>query len=266
MKKLGFLGMGNMGEALLKGILANDCLSNDDILFLAKRPERIEQIEHKYSISSARDSIDLAQSCEMLLLAVKPDVCINILLECADALAGKALISVIAGWSKEDYEALVPDCRVLCVMPNTPVMVGEGMTVFNTNHSFTDEEYAFARQIFASVGKVAQLPQNKMAAVTGVSGSGPAYVYLFIEALADGGVFEGLPRELAYELASQTVLGAAKMVMETKKHPGALKDAVCSPGGTTIEAVSALEHAGFRAAVLDAVSACTKKAKQMAQK
>ncbi|MDD3921812.1 MAG: pyrroline-5-carboxylate reductase [Eubacteriales bacterium] len=150
-------------------------------------------------------------------------------------------------------------------MPNTPCMVGEGMIAFDADHTLTTDDMEMAKAVFLATGRVEIVNSALMNAVTGVSGSGPAYVYLFIEALADGGVRAGLPRNTAYTLAAQTVLGAAKMVLDTEKHPGALKDAVCSPGGTTIEAVAALEKAGLRSAVLDAVSVCVQKADEMSR-
>jgi pyrroline-5-carboxylate reductase len=150
-------------------------------------------------------------------------------------------------------------------MPNTPLMVGEGMSVFETPTNLNDDEQSFISGIFSALGKVEYAPQKLMDAVTAVSGSGPAYVYIFIEALADAGVLCGLPRSTAMTLAAQTILGASKMVLDTKAHPGVLKDAVCSPGGTTIEAVKSLEQSGFRGAVIDAVEKCAQKSKALAK-
>jgi pyrroline-5-carboxylate reductase len=148
-------------------------------------------------------------------------------------------------------------------MPNTPCLIGKGMCVFDLDTSLTNDDMEIARSIFESVGKVEMLPSSLMEAVTGVSGSGPAYVYIFIEAMADAGVLNGLPRDIAYKLAAQTVLGSAAMVLESGEHPAKLKDAVCSPGGTTIEAVYALEREGFRGAVIAAINDCTVKAKKL---
>ena len=176
------------------------------------------------------------------------------------------MVSIAAGWSADRLKAVIgADKKVLRLMPNTPLMVGEGMTVFEVPHSVSDDEYAFIENIFSSIGLVEQAPEKLMDAVTAVSGSGPAYVFLFIEALADAGVLCGLPRAQALKLASQTVLGAAKMVLETGSHPGALKDTVCSPGGTTIEAVKSLENDGLRAAVINAAEKCAIKSRSMSK-
>ena len=264
--RLGILGVGNMGEALLKGILQKNAVEPEKILLFDQSADRLKQMADTYAVDCAKSTDLLVRETDIVLLAAKPNVCESILRDCADVLADKAILSIVTGWTKSDFHKFVPDCRVLCVMPNTPCMVGEGMCVFNKAHSLSADEYAFAKTLFEAVGQVSEASGELMPAVTAVSGSGPAYVYLFIEALADGGVLEGLPRQQAYQLAAQTVLGAAKMVLETGIHPGALKDAVCSPGGTTIEAVSALERAGLRAAVLDATATCANKAKQLQQK
>jgi pyrroline-5-carboxylate reductase len=182
------------------------------------------------------------------------------------SLNGKALISIAAGKSVCELTALVPlDCRILRVMPNTPAMIGEGMTALCSNSTFTDEERESAQRIFGAVGRFEWVSEGLIDAVTAVSGSGPAYVFMVIEAMADGGVREGLSRALAVKLAAQTVLGAAKMVLDTGLHTAALRDMVCSPGGTTIDAVYALEEGGLRASLIKAIEVCAEKSRKLSK-
>ncbi len=263
MTKLGFIGAGNMGEAILRGILREGLLSPHNVYAYDPNKAKIQSLQSELGILTAQSANAMISACDVILLAVKPNICAKVLSDCAGALKGKALISIVAGWSRPKLAAIAPDCRILRVMPNTPCMVGQGMVALDMDHTLTEEELQFAQAMFDATGKTELVPSYLMNAVTGVSGSGPAYVYVFIEALADGGVRAGLPRDMAYRLAAQTVLGSAKMVLDTGIHPGALKDAVCSPAGTTIEAVVALERGGLRAAVLDAVEACVDKIQSM---
>ena len=263
MTRLGFIGAGNMGEAILRGILREGLLAPHNVYAYDPNHEKIKALQTELGILTAQSAPAMIAPCDIVLLAVKPNVCASVLNECATALKGKAMVSIVTGWSRADIAARAPDCRILRVMPNTPCMVGQGMVALDMDHTLTDEELQFAQAMFNATGKSELVPSYLMDAVVGVSGSGPAYVYLFIEAMADGGVRAGLPRALAYKLAAQTVLGAASMVLETGMHPGALKDAVCSPGGTTIEAITALERGGLRAAVLDAVEVCVDKVHQL---
>lgn len=260
MPKIGFIGVGNMGEAILRAIFKSAMVPVEDVYIFDMNAKKVHALQEEFGVLTAQSASAMVAACDTVLLAVKPNVCAAVLKECADALSDKAIISIVAGWSRKQLSAIVPNARVLRVMPNTPCMIGEGMTALEMDHTLRVEELAFAQKLFETIGRAVMVPTSLMAAVTGVSGSGPAYVYLFVEALADGGVQAGLPRDMAYTLAAQTVVGAGKMVIETGCHPGALKDAVCSPAGTTIEAVAALERAGFRAAVLDGVEACVEKA------
>jgi len=266
MKKLGFIGAGNMGEAILRGILREGLLPPSNVYIFDLNQEKVRALQKELGVLTAQSANAMIFACDIVLLAVKPNVCGRVLSECRTALKDKTLISIVTGWSRPDIAALAPECRILRVMPNTPCMVGAGMVALDMDHTLTEDELAFAKELFSATGVAEAVPSYLMDAVVGVSGSGPAYVYLFIEALADGGVRAGLPRATAYKFAAQTVMGAAKMVLETGMHPGALKDAVCSPGGTTIEAVAELERGGFRAAVLDAVEVCVEKARQLAAK
>lgn len=253
---IGFIGAGNMGGALIGG------LKNEHTIFAYdKNRDQVERLG-----VTACDSIgQLAEKADVIFLAVKPNILESVLMDLAPFLNEKKLIvSVVAG--KEIMyiqRVLEKEVRVIRVMPNTPALVGEGMAAVAWDAPATQDDAELVVQLLSSVGKAVILPEGLFAAVTGLSGSGPAYVFMMIEALADGGVRAGLPRQIATELAAQTVLGSAKMVMETGKHPGELKDMVCSPGGTTIEAVAALEKGGMRAALIDAVMASNEKSKQL---
>ncbi len=266
MIKIGIIGAGNMGEAILRGILSADMLPPENVYVFDLNTEKIADLQQELGVLTAQSSFAMISACDMVLLAVKPNILKSVLMECGTALENKALLSIVLGWSRKDIAPLVPEsCRVMRIMPNTPCLVGEGMMAFDADHTLTENELVFAKEMFSAIGKVELVPSYLMDAVTGVSGSGPAYCYLFLEAMADGGVRAGLPRNMAYTLAAQTMLGAAKMVLETGRHPGELKDAVCSPGGSTIEAVAALEKNGLRNAVLSAVNACVEKSIAMRQ-
>ena len=264
--KIGFIGAGNMASAIIKGAVEKKAVEAQHIYVYDVDQIKLTSIKSDLNVNIVNNLVDLLDSVDMILLAVKPNVMASVLQEVKDSIANKAIVSIAAGWSADMIKAIVgKDKRVLRLMPNTPLMVGEGMTVFETPNNFTEDEFRFIENIFSSIGQVEQAPQKLMDAVTAVSGSGPAYVFMFIEALADAGVLCGLPRAQAIKLASQTVLGSAKMVLETGSHPGMLKDAVCSPGGTTIEAVKSLEQDGFRGAVIKATEQCAIKSRSMSK-
>jgi len=262
--KLGFIGCGNMAEALIMGI-ANRLMPAGDIVAYAPNQEKLAEKAKRIGFLPAKSLKELCATASRVVLAVKPNVIPQVMREVRDDLAGKAVISVAAGVSTKKLRDGLPASRVLRVMPNTPALVGEGATALcRDTTNFTDAEKQWAEELFSAVGTAIWVDERLMDAVVGVSGSGPAYVFLFIEALADGGVREGLPRDVALKLAAQTVIGAGKLLVESQKHPGELKDMVCSPGGTTIEAVASLEKDGFRGAVIDAVRACAKKSRELA--
>ena len=264
--RFGVIGAGNMGEAIVRGFYTNGVASGVTTAIFDPDTEKCRALEKSLSIRTAPSLEALIEQSDILLIAIKPNVCSHVFSEQFDRFSGKAVISIAAGWGGERLKKALPaDTRILCVMPNTPAMVSEGMIVFETGDTLTQDERAFAETLFGSVGDVISVEPKLMDAVTAVSGSGPAYVYLFIEALADGGVKAGLPRPVALKLAAQTVKGAAMMVSETGVHPGELKDRVCSPGGTTIEAVAVLEQQGFRGAVISAVDACREKSERMSK-
>ena len=264
--KLGFIGAGNMGSAIISGILNKGALPADCIYVSRKHPEKGAELARK-GVHIMKDNLSLVQAVDCVLLAVKPVYAADVIREVYDALDNKFVISIIAGWTYEMLKDALPDvARFVRVMPNTPLAVGEGMSLISNLCTCTDEEFDFAKSVFAAAGKVTVVEDHVYTPANGISGCGPAVVYAFIEAMADGGVRYGVPRALAYELAAQTLVGAAKMVLETGEHPGRLKDAVCSPGGTTIEGMYALEKGGMRAAVMDAVGATVEKTMRMSKK
>ena len=264
--RLGVIGAGNMGEAILRGYFSSGYAADAITSVYDLDVDKCLVLEKDFGVTIAATQEDLIDSSDLLLVAIKPNVCARLFSEQFDRFSSKAVISIAAGWGGGRLKSALPaTTRVLRVMPNTPAMIGQGMIVFESGDSLTSDERAFAEVLFGSVGEVMTLEPKLMDAVTAVSGSGPAYVYLFIEALADGGVKAGLPRPIALKLAAQTVKGSAMMVSETGVHPGELKDRVCSPGGTTIEAVAVLEQKGLRGAVIAAVDACKAKSELMSK-
>ncbi|MDR2515589.1 MAG: pyrroline-5-carboxylate reductase [Christensenellaceae bacterium] len=256
--RLGFIGVGNMGRAIIGGVVAGDkeaALAAYDV-----SPAALDAIKKDFGVLCFQSGKELCAWADLLLLAVKPQMVSGVLAELKPFLAGKALVSIVAGLSVAKLRAQIPEtARVLRVMPNTPAMVGQGMSALCDGSDLFAEEKAFIGDVFAGVGRVAWLPERLMDAVTAVSGSGPAYAYLFIEAMAEAGVREGLPFALAKELAAQTLLGAAQMVLSDETHPAQLRAFVTSPAGTTAEGVAALERGGVRAAIGEAVHAAAKK-------
>ncbi len=267
MKKIALIGMGNMASAMLKGI--ETIFSKEEIIFSRKDAKKREQFSKENHIEGAENNVSCAKAAKYLILAVKPQFFPTVLEEIKPVVREEqVVISVAAGVDREMIKSgLGGKGRVVRAMPNTPALLGEGMTgICYQEEEFSSEEIQTIEAIFSSFGRVKKVEEHLMNTVICVSGSAPAYVYLFIEALADSGVKYGLSREMAYEMAAQTVLGAAKMVLETKEHPGVLKDRVCSPGGTTIAGVAACEEYGLRNAVLKATDACYQKAEQLGGK
>lgn len=262
--RLGFIGAGRMAEAILSGAIKKKIIKPEDTVIFDVSGERMDELKKKYSVKTADDISMLCQTAEMLLLAVKPNILATVCEELTKIKCELPLVSIVAGWSGMKIKGHIKqDVKVLRIMPNTPLQFGEGMSAFEVPTDFDEGEYLFVKSIFQGLGLVLDMPEKLMDAVTAVSGSGPAYVFMFIEALADAAVLNGISRNDAVVLAAQTVLGSAQTVLESGMHPAALKDAVCSPGGTTIEAVKVLEAKGFRSAVIDAVSACAEKSKNL---
>ena len=268
MLKLGFIGAGNMGSAILRGLIAADYLTADDMAICDLNTRRLEELSDEYpGLTCTESDVELAEMCDMIVLAVKPHFMAEVIDHIHDSLNGKAVISIAAGWTVQQLNDALSGSGATClrVMPNTPAMVGEGMTAICEDTTFDQDDLDFAKGIFDSVGRTVILPERLFDGVIAISGSSPAYVYMMIEAMADAGVKEGLYRNTAYELAAQAVLGSALMVLQSGTHPAALKDAVCSPGGTTIEAVEELERKGFRAAIMDAMKVCAQKSRDMSK-
>ena len=263
-KIFGFIGMGNMGSAMLKG--ASNVFSKEDIVFSEANKEKMHSFSKEIGVECVESNAQCVEASKYVILAVKPQYMQEVLDEIKDRLTSEqVVISIAAGKTLAYFAANLPDyVRVIRAMPNTPALVNEGMTGICYDHDkFSDEEIATVNKFFNSFGKVVTVDENMMDAVVCASGSSPAYVYMFIEALADSVVKYGIKRDMAYELVAQTVLGSAKMVLETKEHPGLLKDKVCSPGGTTIAGVAALEECGFRNAVIKATDKCYEKCTRM---
>lgn len=264
-KTIGFIGGGNMASAIIGGILNSGLASKEQILATTKTEKTATSLSERFGISTSTDNTAAAKQSDILVLAVKPFLFGEIINEIMDCVRPETLIiSIAAGQTIEKIEhAFAKNIKLVRAMPNTPALVGEAMSALCANQNVTEDDLSDARTIFNSFGKCEIVPEFMMDTVIGVSGSSPAYVYMFIEAMADAAVADGMPRAQSYKFAAQAVLGAAKMVLETGMHPGALKDAVCSPGGTTIEAVATLEQLGLRSTVIAAQRACVKKSKDM---
>jgi pyrroline-5-carboxylate reductase len=264
---VGFLGAGKMATALAKGFVRAEIVVPREIM--ASDPHDVARKNFAAELGSkvSASNLEIAKFADVLILATKPDQVPAALAEIHDQFSPKQLlISIAAGVTIAKLEnALASGARVIRVMPNTPALVGAGASAFALGKNATANDAELARKLLSAVGQALQVKETLLDAVTGLSGSGPAYVYQFIEALSDGGVAAGLPRDIATRLAAQTVLGAAKMVLETGQHPGALKDQVTSPGGTTIEGVHELEKGKLRATVMNAVRAATEKSKKLGQ-
>lgn len=263
--KLGFIGCGNMAGAMMGGIIKNNIFKAEDVYGSDVFEPSRERVKNMYGIHVSDNNIDVVDAVDVLVLAVKPQYYESVIAQIKDHVRADQLIITIApgktlSWLAEKFGKAV---KIVRTMPNTPALVGEGMTGATPNEFVTEAELKYVCEILSGFSKVEVISEKLMDTVVAVSGSSPAYVFMFIEAMADEAVAEGMPRALAYEFAAQAVLGSAKMVLETGKHPGELKDMVCSPAGTTIQAVKVLEETGFRASVMDAVEACIEKSRSM---
>jgi pyrroline-5-carboxylate reductase len=262
---IGFIGSGNMGEALIKGLLISGVAAPAQILANDIRPARLEYIKEKYNVSVHLDISGMIKECHILVLAVKPQDVPATLKTCA-ALVGpeRLLISTAAGVTLSTLEALLPaGARVIRVMPNTPALILNGAAALSPGAHARERDLKLAAEIFNAVGKSVVVQEKVMDAVTGLSGSGPAYVFLFLEALTDAGVKMGLARDVAGLLAVQTVVGAARMVMEMNERPSVLKEMVTSPGGTTMAGLHVLEKGGMRGLIMSAVEAATLRSQEL---
>ena len=263
--KLGFIGTGNMAGAIMGGVIKSNVFKPEEIIGADLFAPGREKVKELYGINVTDSNKEVIEKSEVVIFSVKPQFYADVIQEVKDLVRPEQLIITIApgktlAWLAEQFGK---DVKIVRTMPNTPAMVGEGMTAAPPNEHVTKEELDYACKILSAFGKVEVVAEHMMDAVVAVSGSSPAYVFMFIEAMADAAVAEGMPRAQAYKFAAQAVLGSARMVLETGKHPGELKDMVCSPAGTTIEAVGVLEEHGFRSAVIDAMKACVDVAKGM---
>ncbi|MBN1962370.1 MAG: pyrroline-5-carboxylate reductase [Deltaproteobacteria bacterium] len=267
-KQIAIIGVGNMGEALLKGFLHTKILSPKQIIVSDCAFEKLSQLAATYNVATTQQNSAAVKDADIVLLAIKPQVINRVLDNIAAAIKPTALvISIAAGVSTQNIENKLPiNTRVCRAMPNTPAIVEAGATAIAIGKHAHQDDLAQANALFASVGQVYNIDENLLDAVTGLSGSGPAYVFMIIEALADAGVRVGLPRTQSLALATQTLYGSAKLLIETGEHPSVLKDKVTSPGGTTIAGLHALESGGLRATIINAVVAATNKSRELAKK
>ncbi len=260
---IGFIGGGNMANAILGGLIKQGYKACD-IFVSDKNTDALEKLKTTYGVNITDSNISVAERAEILFICVKPNIISLVLDEIKTQIKiDTTVVSIAAGTSiKKLEECLSADNKIIRVMPNTPAFVGEGMSAVCANEKGTDS-LGVVRQMLECIGKCEIVQEKLMDTVTAVSGSSPAYVFMLIEAMADGAVQGGMTRDVAYKFAAQAVLGSAKMVLDTGKHPGELKDMVCSPGGTTIEAVAVLEKNGFRNSIIKAMEACRKKSEKM---
>ena len=264
--KLGFIGAGNMATAMMSGIVSGGIINANDIMMSDISEERLSFISERYGVGTTSDNKTIAKECGTLILAVKPQYYTQVITEIAPFVTNEQIIITIA--PGQTIASLAErfgsrQLKIIRTMPNTPAMVGAGITAVTPNENVTIEELEYVRKILGGFGISEVIGENLMDAVVSVSGSSPAYVFMFIEAMADAAVADGMPRAQAYRFAAQAVMGSAKMMLETGKHPAELKDMVCSPAGTTIEAVRVLEEKGLRGTVMDAMKACTDRSRSL---
>ena len=261
--KLGFIGTGNMASAIMGGVIKNNIFAANEIVGSDLLAAGREKVQRQFGINVTASNKEVVEQAEVFVLSVKPQFYAEVISEIKDSVREDQIIITIApgktlAWLEEQFGKQV---KIVRTMPNTPAMVGAGMTAAVPNAYLTQEEIDYVKTILESFGRVEFVPERLMDVVVSTSGSSPAYVYMMIEAMADAAVSGGMPRPQAYQFAAQAVLGSAKMVLETGVHPGALKDMVCSPGGTTIEAVRTLEALGFRSSIIEAMKVCEEKSK-----
>lgn len=262
-KKIGFIGCGNMGGAILFGALESGVLPKENAYVYDINPAMMEKAE-SWGVNLCTDDEDVCVKSDIILLAVKPQNAAEALGMCKKALDGKSMMSIVAGVTVERLQNMIDGTpRILRLLPNTPAMVFEGAFAICSDNDFTEEDLEIAKSIYSSIGIIEMVPEKLIDAACALNGGGPAFVAMFIEAMADGGVKQGLPRQTAYRLAAQTALGTAKMILETGMHPGQIKDMVTSPGGTTIEGCEALERGGMRGAVIDCINKAAEKSKKL---
>jgi pyrroline-5-carboxylate reductase len=264
-RKIGFIGAGNMGEAMIKGLLQSGASGPENVVVSDVRPDRLNFIQELFDVSVSQQNSDVIDQADLVVLAVKPQIMETVLVELSDHLdMSKLIISIAAGISLATIEShLKKDLRLIRAMPNIAALVLESATAICPGKHASDEDLKLAKAVFDSIGKTVVIEEGLMDAITGLSGSGPAYLFLIIDALADAGVKVGLSRDNALTLSAQTVLGAAKLLIETGEHPGRLKDMVTSPGGTAIAGLHTLEEGGLRTTLINAVEMATRRSREL---
>jgi pyrroline-5-carboxylate reductase len=266
-KKIGIIGTGNMGEALISGLVYSRSSVPENIICSDIRKDKLKLVKEEYGVATTKNNLDVVKASEIVIYAIKPQIIASILRETADCLdMSKIIISIAAGVPLAAIEScLNKDLRLIRVMPNIATFVKEGAAAIAPGKHALKNDLKVSQAIFNSVGRSVIIEESLMDAITGLSGSGPAYIFLIVDALADAGVKVGLSREDALFLSSQTVLGAAKLLMDTNEHPGRLKDKVTSPGGTAIAGLHTLEEGGLRTTLINAVEAATKRAHELGE-
>jgi len=262
---VGFIGLGNMAKAMINGILVKGLYAPEEIMGSAQSKQTCDMVRREFEIEATTDNIKVASEADILILAIKPQMFKEVVPTISGIIKDNAIVvSIAAGKTLNNLsELLGKDKKIVRLMPNTPAMVGAGITAVCPNEKVTKEDLSKVLRICDSFGMSEIIPESMMDAFCAMAGSSPAYLFMYLEALADAGVKAGIPRDKAYKFAAMSAFGSAKLMLDTKKHPGELKDMVCSPAGTTIEAVQVLEEAGFRAAIMDAVEACVEKSKRI---
>ena len=270
-KTIGFIGGGNMAEAMIRGLVSTSVIDSKNLYVSDPVNEKLEKLKTDYKINVAKDNIELVQNCDIIVLAVKPQSVNEVINGIHDQVTAKKLvISILAGVPINRMEELLQlgankKVGVIRTMPNTPSLVQSGVTALSPSKNVSETDLQFAKEIFEAIGKTVVVPESHIDAVTGLSGSGPAYIFMIIEALSDAGVKMGLSRQVADVLTIQTMIGSAKLALESGLHPGELKNMVTSPGGTTISGLHALEEGGLRTTLMNAVEAATKRSIELGQ-
>lgn len=263
--KIGFIGGGNMAGAIIGGMIEKGIYTSEQVSASGKDRDSLENLHKKYGIGITENNAEIMEECDVVFLSVKPQVLPAVIAEIAPMVKENQLfVSIAAGktieWIETEFKRKI---KLVRVMPNTPALVGEGCAGFCANGKVSKEELELVKAVFDSCGTSYQVPEHLMDVVGAVAGSAPAFVFMFMEAMADAAVAGGMARDLAYKMAAQTVLGSGKLMLETGKHPGNLKDMVCSPGGTTICGVKVLEEEGMRGAIMNAIDSCVQKSKKI---
>ena len=257
--RIGFIGMGNMATALAKGMIAKNAIAPEQIIAYDINTSQLSHVCEESSIHSAKDLTSLVVGSDIIIIAIKPSIVDDTILPIKELLSGKVVISLAFGWNYEHYQAILDEStHFLYMVPNLPAQVGEGIFLLEEKHSLSTEEYKRITEVLSQVGMVQVLPSNIMAVGGVIASCAPAFINLVLEAIADGGVLHGIPRELAYQLVSQAMIGTGKLYIESNLHPGQVKDMVCSPGGATIKGIASLEEDGVRGAFIKAVDTVIK--------